>query len=477
AVTEKSEFKIALRDGDLVKVFPILPEKMNVVYLEGHVYRPGEYELKDGMRLQDLIPNYAVILPHPSLEYGQIIRLIEPDLHPVGIQFNLGKLLAGDTSQNLLLQKWDRVQLFPWSARLKKSVRISGLVHQPGEYSLSDGMRVKDLVLNAGGFTKNAYLRHAEVTRRIITQDGMETKKLEVNLEEAMRGDQEQNILLQDYDNLVVRPIPELEFDRYVSVIGEVMFPGTYPVKKGERLSSLLERAGGYTDKAYLKGAVFTRDSARLAQKKRLEDLIRQQEEQLLSISALAASGAIEKEDLAAQQRSLALQQQLLTKLRSVQVEGRIVIKLAAIDKLKWSKEDIELEKGDDLMIPEIPGVVNVMGEVYNPTSIIFEPNKTVQYYLSRVGGITRDADERQIYIIRADGSVYSRAQKGMRQISWDKEQHRWFAGGFYGTKLNPGDTILVPRKLDRAEWVRNTKDITQIIYQIAIGLSVLIKL
>ena len=195
SAVDKLEFKIALMDGDLVKVFPILPEKTNVVYLEGHVYRPGEYELKEGMRLKDLIPNYDVVSPHPSLEYGQIIRLMDPDLHPVGIQFNLGKLLTGDTSQNLLLQRWDRVQLFPWSARLKKSVRISGLIHQPGEYDLSEGMRVKDLITAAGGFTKNAYLRRAEVTRRIITQDGMETQKLEVNLEEAMRDNQEQNIL------------------------------------------------------------------------------------------------------------------------------------------------------------------------------------------------------------------------------------------------------------------------------------------
>jgi protein involved in polysaccharide export with SLBB domain len=474
--TAKPEMKLAVSDGDLVKVYPILPEKMNVVYLEGHVYRPGEYELKEKMRLIDLLPNYAVILPHPSLEYGQIIRLMDPDLHPVAIQFNLGKLLAGDASQNIELKRWDRVQLFPWSAKLKRSVRISGLVYQPGEYDLSEGMRVKDLITAAGGFTKNAYLRRAEVTRRIITQDGMETQKLEVNLEEAMRDNPEQNILLQDYDNLVVRPIPELEFDRYVTVLGEVTFPGTYPVKKGERLSSLLERAGGFTDKAYLKGAVFTRESAQLTQKKQLADLIRQQEEQLLSLSALASSSALDKEELAAQQRALGLQQQLLTKLRSVQVEGRVIIKLDTTEKLKDSKEDIELEKGDDLYIPEVPGIVNVLGEVYNPSSLIFEPNKSVQYYLSRVGGITKDADAKQIYIIRADGSVYSRAQKGQRQVSWDKEQQRWFAGGFYGTILDPGDTILVPRNLDRAEWVRNTKDITQIFYQLAVGLGVLIR-
>lgn len=428
------------------------------------------------MHLLDIIPNYTVLLPHPSLEYGQIIRLVEPDLHPIGIQFNLGKLLAGDTTQNLRLHRWDRVQIFSWSERMKKSVRISGLVHQPGEYDLSNGMRLNDLILSAGGFTKNAYLRKAEVTRRIITQDGMDTQKLEVNLEEAMRGNLEQNILLQDYDNIVVRPIPDLEFDRYVKIDGEVMFPGTYPVKKGERLSSILKRAGGYTDKAYLKGAIFNRESARIAQQKRLEDLIRQQEQQLLSLSALASSGTLDKEELASQQRTLGLQQQLLARLKAVQVEGRVVVKLDEIDHLKGSKEDIELEKNDELFIPEVPGVINVLGEVYNPTSLIYEPNMSVQYYLNRVGGITRDAAEKEIYIIRADGSVYSRAQKGIRQIGWDKDQHRWFAGGFYATKLDPGDTILVPRRLDRGEWMRNTKDVTQIFYQIAVGLGVLIK-
>ncbi|MCX7919967.1 MAG: SLBB domain-containing protein [bacterium] len=473
----KPELNLLLQDGDLVKIYPILPEKMNVVYLEGHVARPGEYELKPNMRLRDLIPSYDVLLPQPSLEYGQIIRLQEPDLHPVGIQFHLGKLLAGDATQNIELKRWDRVQIFPWSARLKKSVRVSGLVFQPGEYSLHEGMRVKDLITAAGGFTKNAYLRNAEITRRIITQDGMETQKLEVDLEEAMRDNPEHNIVLQDYDNLVVRPIPELEFDRYVTITGEVRFPGNYPVKKGERLSSLIERAGGYTEKAYLKGAVFTRESAQVEQRKRLNNLIREQEERLLSMSALAVSGALDKEEAAAQQRSLALQQQLLAKLRTVPIEGRMVVKLDTLEKLRGSENDIELEKNDALYIPETPGHVNIMGEVYNPTSVIYEPNRTVQYYLTKVGGMTRDADERQIYIIGADGTVHSREQKGFGRITWDKDQHRWIAGGFYNIKLDPGDTILVPRRLDRTEWVRNTKDITQILYQIAVSIGVLVKI
>ena len=165
----------------------------------------------------------------------------------------------------------------------RQRVTISGMVFDPNEYRLVPDMKVRDLIDAAGGLQKNAYLRTAEITRRHISQDGMTTEKIEINLEKAIAGDPENNIALRDYDYLVIRPIPDLQFDLTAEIAGEVRFPGMYPIQKQETLSSLIERAGGYTDQAYLRGAVFTRKSAMEVQRRRLDELVQQIEESMLS--------------------------------------------------------------------------------------------------------------------------------------------------------------------------------------------------
>jgi len=466
-----------IQDGDLIKVFPVLPVEQNVVYLEGHVYRPGKYELKPGMRLRDILTSYDVLQPQPNLEYGEIVRFVKPDLHPVVIPFNVGKLLEGDQAQNIELRQFDRIRVFRWDQRVKRIVSISGMVFRPGKYRLVPGMRVRDLIDAAGGLMKNAYLKKAEITRRYVTQSGMRTEKIEVDLEKALQGDAEHNIALRDYDYLIVRPIPELEFDRVATIEGEVKFPGTYPIRKGETLSSLIERAGGFTERAYLRGAVFTRESARAVQRQKMDELIRQMEEALLTHTERVVSGSLSDEQAKIQQQLSGAQKELLAKLKAAKIEGRVVIKLAPLEKFRGSKYDLELEKGDKLVVPEKPGIVNVVGEVYNPGALLYEENKTVGYYLSKVGGPNANADKKHISVIRADGSVASMSQKSFRNVTWDSQGNRWLFGGFMNIQLNPGDTIVVPRKFDKYAWLRNVKDITQVLFQIAVTTGVVLAL
>jgi protein involved in polysaccharide export with SLBB domain len=338
-------------------------------------------------------------------------------------------------------------------------------------------MKVSDLVDTAGGLQKNAYLKTAEVTRRHISQQGMETEKIEVDLEKAIVGDPEHNIALQDYDHLVVRPIPELEFDRAATVSGEVRFPGTYPLRRGETLSSLIERAGGYTERAYLKGAVFTRESAKVVQQRRMDELIRQVEQTVLVETDRAMGGAVDDETIKTQELRLKAKRELLSRLTAAKIDGRVVMRLASLDQFKGSKYDLQLERGDSLLIPETPGVVSVVGEVFNPTALLYEKDRTVDYYLRRVGGLTEEADKKQLSIIRADGSVVSIAQKDAGRIEWDSGSNQWVFGGFMNIKLDPGDTIIVPRKMDKFFWLRFTKDITQIIFQAAVAAGVVLAL
>jgi polysaccharide export outer membrane protein len=144
------------------------------------------------------------------------------------------------------------------------------------------------------------------------------------------------------------------------------------------------------------------------------------------------------------------------------------------VEEFKRSKYDVELEDEDTLTIPQTPGVVHVIGEVFNPTSLLYEESGTVSYYLRRVGGMTKEADKKQLSVIKADGSVVSIEQSNRAKlVFWDPEFNSWLFGGFMSLRMEPGDAIVVPQKLDRYFWLRTTKDITQIIFQIAVAAGV----
>jgi protein involved in polysaccharide export with SLBB domain len=466
-----------IQDGDIVKVFAVSPFEQNIVRLEGHVVRPGKYQLKGGMRLGDIITSYDILLPQANQEHAEIERLVEPDFHPIVIPFKPGRLIAGDQSQNIELARFDTIRIYRWDEKGKRSVSISGEVYRPGEYRFIPGMRLSELLDAAGGPRKNAYLETAELTRRHISQAGMQTEKLNLDLQKGLSKNPACDIELQDYDHLIVRSIPELEFDRVATISGEVRFPGQYPVTRGETLSSLIKRAGGYTEKAYLRGAVFTRESAKIVQRQRMDELISQIEESVLTSTDRAISGALDEETIQTQEMALKAKRGLLAKLRAAKIDGRVVVKLSPLKQLRGSRYDIELEKGDGLFIPETPGVINVVGEVFNPTALLYREGKTVAYYLQKVGGPTGEADQKQISVIKADGSVVSIAQKDPGKVYWDDESHQWNFGGFMGIRLNPGDTIVVPRKMDKFLWLKTTKDLTQILFQAALATGVILAL
>ncbi len=462
-----------VQDGDVVKVFPVAEIPKDIIELEGHVVRPGKYQFKSGMRLSDVL-SYDAFLPQVNLDYAEIERSMPPDLHPITISFSPGKVLSADSSANIELSCFDRIRIFRWDEKDKRSVTVNGMVYEPNEYRLVEGMRVKNLIDAAGGLQKTAYLRAAELTRSHISQDGMTIEKITINLERALAGDSQHNILLQDYDHLTVRPIPELDFGRVAVIEGQVRFPGTYPIAKGETLSSLIERAGGYTDKAYLKGAVFTRESAKEVQTDRLNKLISEIEQSMLTSAGEATGGALDAEDVKAQQAALATNRELLTKLRTAKVTGRVVVRLSEPVELRDSKYDFELENGDTLTVPAMPAVVHVIGEVFNATSLQYEKGRTVNFYLHRVGGMTKDAEKKQVSVIKADGSVVSMEQGNRGKfVLWDSKQNSWLFSGFMGMELEPGDTIVVPRKMDRFFWLKTTKDLTQIVFQIAVAAGI----
>lgn len=423
-----------------------------LVALTGDIKTPAIYELKGETTLRQLLDMSGGLNETAFSGRLQVERISE-NSRAVVFETSLDKLKPEDFK----IEPGDIIRFFPVVGD-RKIVRIAGAVFRDGEYGIGSGMTVKDLVEMAGGLTFNAYYEDAELTRIIPAQGGPETKKMHFNLQKALAGEKEHNLALEPYDFILVRPIPEWEMYRTVELRGEVRFPGIYTVLKGERLSSVIERAGGFTEKAYVKGAVFTRESVRKIQQIRLNEAIDRLEQELLAHSVEAGQAVLGTEDVAIQQSTLARQRSLLAKMRSATAQGRVIISKEGDGSPENSYEDIVLEHGDLLSVPERPSQVQVMGSVYNQTAFLHKPDISVSGYIKKTGGLTRTADRGEIYILKVDGTA--------------KKAGGW---GFDSASLDPGDTIVVPQEVEKTYWLKEVKDITQILYQIAVTAGVLI--
>ena len=231
---------------------------------------------------------------------------------------------------------------------------------------------------------------------------------------------------------------------------GEVKRPGTYATTKGERLSSVIRRAGGFTDKAYPKAAVFTRESARKKEKAQLNDFVRLQEERIFAeTSAVAAAG----EAAGPLRESLRQRRAMLRMMAERVVVGRVVLKLADLDQLEGSESDIVLEDGDALTVPMRPSAVLVLGAVRNSTTVLYQPGAPADYYIEKAGGLTKDADKEEVHIVKSDGS----AIRGYTKVR----------------ELEPGDTILAPSTVEpRYRALPLWRDIATIFGQFALTVA-----
>jgi len=458
------------QDRDLILVTSISPANTSYVLLKGYVAHPGRYQFHSGMRLADLIVPNDNLLPDYFPRLAEILRLQPPLYRPEKLTVNLMRALEGDAENNLLLQEFDEVRLFARDEMEElQQVTVSGGITNPGDYRFFDRMTVRDLIVAAGNVKRGAYLEEAELSRH--TPAGTETRSERIlfNLQRALEGDPVENLLLQPEDQLFVRSIPDYSERLSVEVKGQLLFPGNYSISRGELLSEVLERAGGFVAGAYLRGATFSRETVREVQQKRLEQLILEQEQQIARAASDIALGALSTEELQSAQTLLTSRKALLEKLRQMPANGRMVVHLLPLDRFKNSTYDIPLMDGDVITIPDNPKSVSVLGQVYNPTTMVYQEGKTVSYYLNKVGGSTENANAGEMFVVRADGTVFSKQQSGSG-IKWDDESRRWFSGGFSSTELYPGDTLLVPEKVKKVDIMREVKDLTTILYQMALG-------
>ena len=457
-----------LSDGDIVRVLPIVLADENVVTVEGNVYRPGKYEIKPGMTVGSLLPDEKVFLSDTYFDYALLTRLVPPDLHKEIIPVNLREIVLEKKSEaDIPLHPRDTLTVFNRSAfRDTRKATISGEVRRPGTFELKKGSRVSDLVKLAGDLTKLSWLPQAEVIR--IDEKTRTFRTIYFDLGKAMAGDEKENLALEDEDQIVVRRIPEWAEKIVVTLSGEVRFPGEYAARKGERLSSVIAQAGGYTKDAYLKAAIFTRVSTQKTQQEAIDKLIDDLELEVARKGQQVA-GVLDKEDVEANKELVASRRALIEQLKKIRAKGRVIIRLADDGKFAGSQGDVLLEDGDRLDVPRKLNVINVVGRVYNPTGIVFDPARdSVGYYLRMVGGPTETADRDHIFLLKADGTVVTRETADTGFFAFGER-------GLMSAKVEPGDSILVPEKLIQTRFMKDVKDITQILYQIAVTAGVLI--
>ena len=451
-----------IHDRDMVKVFPVQEAFKQVVSLKGNVVRPGDYQFRKGMRVLDVISGFDMLLPESYLESAEVTRLALPDYHKEILTFNLRKALNKSEADNIPLQEQDAIKVFSRTEMQEKfTVTINGEVVNPRTYDYFPGMTIRDLIAAAGSLKRNALMDHAELSRVTLDNNKATASHINIDLGKAISGDPEHDLALQPDDTLSVRSITDWldATDKLITLKGEVMYPGVYAIARGEKINSVIERAGGFTGKAYLAGAKFTRKSVKEMQQKRMEEIIVRTEKEIYQKMAALSSVAASKEEADATKSALEGLLKQLDVLKKTKAEGRIVIRITALEELKKSSYNLDLEGGDVLDIPPRPSVVHIMGQVYNPTSFVYTPeNSSVETYLNKSGGPTRDGEESEMYIIRSDGSVFSKQQSSF-----------WSFGNFYSTDMMPGDTLVMPQKLERTAWVREIKDITTILSQVAL--------
>jgi protein involved in polysaccharide export with SLBB domain len=422
-----------VKDGDRIRIEPILPYSQGAIYLAGHVMRPGRRPYREGLRLSDVLHSYRDMLPEPAA-HGEIVRLVPPDLHAETIDFNVPDVLIGNT--NVDLRPFDTIRVFGRYQVDAPKVTIRGEVLRPGTYPMSEGMTAAGLVRMAGGFKRDALRESADLTSYEVSNgDHLIEHLASVQIGPAVSGaDPHADVPLKPGDILAIHQITSWnDMGESITIKGQVRFPGSYGFTDGEHLSSVLRRAGGLLSTAYPMGAVLTRIQVRDLEQKSREELIRQIETSSASarLSPGATSGAGGLQAIKAQQ------DQVIADLKNNPPSGRMVIHISAdIDSWANTSADIELRRGDVLMIPKRPSFVLITGQVYNATALTYLPDKTAGWYLSRAGGTNATANRKEIFIIRANGSVVGRRSGG------------WFDGDVLSTKLNPGDVVVVPQKI-----------------------------
>ncbi|OGB33291.1 MAG: hypothetical protein A3F78_16485 [Burkholderiales bacterium RIFCSPLOWO2_12_FULL_61_40] len=502
---------LVLKAGDIVTVFQISPQIANVVTLQGNVAAPLRYTYKPGMRVADLLSDKRLLIPgsywqqinqgaaagnysrpEVNLDYATIQRLDPIALRTRLIAFNPAKAIALESTENLELMSGDIVTVYgPKDAgpETDNSVVVTGeVVGGTKRFVWREGFTIKDIIPSAqwlvdyysywqrpvaSSLRNDINWDYAQVIRRDPAT--LTSKAITFNLGNAvLKGIPADNIRLESGDKVALfttaqLAVPLEKRTQLVTVSGEVAVPGVYQTHPGETLPQLLKRIGGLTPQAYVFGSEFSRESVRTRQQDNLDALIRrleaQYQSQAGSVAANRTGETAAQAQLVQQQQAQQLKSQI-DRLKAFKSNGRLAMELDPQAQTLAALPALPLEDGDRILIPAIPGFVSAYGSVNNENVFIYKQGKTVADVL-KSAGLTDDAEPDQAFVLRADGSIIARRDRG-----------GLFGGNFESIQVMPGDALVVPAQVDRrtaySKFIEGAKDWTAIFYQFGLGAAAL---
>ena len=456
------EQDLALKPFDTVRIFGRYDfEDAPVVTVSGEVRDPGDHVTNGSTRLRDAIYLADGTTPDAELSDAQVFRRTEEGKLKV-ISVDLSKALANDPKENILLAPKDRIFIHRNMNKVDPpTVVIAGEVARPGKYPLGEDMSAADLVRVAGGFKRGAYTETADLTHYELVQGAsVAGETATVQIAKAMMGEPDTDARLHDGDVLTIKQVAGWnDVGASITVKGEVMHPGTYGIQEGERLSSILQRAGGFRADAYPYGVIFERKQVRQLEEENREQLIRQVRTDGANLKLIPEQDTDQK---LAKEAAVNQWQSALQKLQDSPPSGRLVVHISK-DVKHWanSPADLQVRAGDLIYIPKRSNFVMVEGSVYNPTAVTYKPGKDAGWYLQQAGGPTNSANKKAVFVIRADGSVAG-GKGGL------------FSGGVDRAALHPGDLVMVPEKAfsGTTKW-KQTLESAQLAYAVGIAIQV----
>lgn len=461
-------------DGDLLHVDPILDQIESGVHIEGHVYRPGSFAWREGMRISDILEEDD-FRPSPDLDYALLVREIYPSRNIEVHQVNLEQVLQmPGGAEDMQLQTKDRLLVFGENSlenrldrRLlihpvvqtlryqsgqndfRKVVGVTGSVSSPGNYPLTPNMTIADLLQAGGGAAEYADLNQAELSRSVDTpEEGMISENIRLNLFDQLTL----NSAIQPLDQLTVRQLPNWGELETVVIGGEVRSPGTYIIGKEDQLSELIERAGGLTQYADPGAGIFLREELRRNEQALLDDFNRRLTRNILNASLTTTTGQLQDERV-----NIEVMNELLNEIEEAEPTGRLVIDIPLI-LAGNSQADVILRDGDQLLIPRTRQEISVIGEVQLPTSHLYNPEESVLDYIDMSGGYNTNADEDNVFVIRSNGEV----------IPYSQSAGSWFTFQDNDFALEPGDSIVIPYDADLRDPLITWMNVSTVIFNLA---------
>ena len=447
------------RAGELERVVSIAGSRL-----------PGRFPLTDGMRISDLLENGGGLrTDYADLDYALLVReelADEGDIKVLGVDLR-GLLAEKGGVEDLTLVPKDQVILFSKNenkspalagvverlkrqaklGELAKVVRSGGTVKFPGEYPLTENMTIDDLITLSGGLNASAYSQSAEITRSNLQDPNRAKLSIVVS---DLSGSRPTRLEPSDYAEF--RTIPEFRESQTITLEGEFVFPGTYVFEKNEMLSSVIERAGGFTDEAFIDGSVFLRESLKQREQEEIDRLLELLNDELSADTLRDANSEIAIDD-----GRVAAQRAAIASLSRAVATGRLVIPLSDI--VAQVADDVVLKDGDRLLVPKFSQEVTIIGEVRRPTSYLYDPSFSRSDYIEQSGGYKQRADKSGVYIVKAGGEVIM----PRRELFTFQSAQR---------AVSPGDTIVVPLDTDdrRIRGIPLMAEVSTIIYQLALG-------